>query len=250
MIRHAILFDIDGTLISTGGAGRRAMERAFEKVHGVRNALRNFSLAGRIDGQIYREILQRKHCPDRLHAYREAYYAYLRQELAERPGRGRLMPGVVPLLERLTDRRDTLVGLLTGNWREGARLKLEHFGIWGFFRFGAFGDDADERPHLPAVARKRAREIAPGGTSDKSTRFYVVGDTPRDIECAQASGCIAVAVATGDYGRPALAGWTPHILLESLADTEQVCERLFLDTGAREWNWTPIFDRFRKCEVF
>ncbi|MBP7866582.1 MAG: haloacid dehalogenase-like hydrolase [Acidobacteria bacterium] len=250
MIRHVILFDIDGTLISTGGAGRRAMERAFEKVHGLRGALRNFNLGGRIDGQIYAEIVARKHEPDRLHAYREAYFNFLCEGLGERPSRGKLLPGVVPLLERLADRHDTLVGLLTGNWREGARLKLEHYGIWRFFAFGAFGDDADERPRLPAVAKARARAVAPGGISDKLTRFFVIGDTPRDIECAQASGCIAVAVASGDYSRQALAGWTPHLLFDSLADTGRVCDRLFQDTGATEWNWTPIFDRFRKCEVF
>ena len=250
MIQHVFLFDIDGTLISTGGAGRRAMERSFQAVHGVHNALKGFKLAGRVDGQIYQEITASRKVRSDFVRYQKHYFEYLREELTAKSPRGRVMPGVVPLLERLTDRKDAMVGLLTGNWEEGARIKLEHYGIWDKFSFGAFGDDASERRLLPPIARQRAREMVPAGAMGKGTRFYVIGDTPRDVECAQKSGCVAVAVATGDYGVSALADWTPHVLLDSLSDTDAVCELLLHRVGVPEWNWTPIFDRYRKCEIF
>ena len=230
-IRHVLLFDIDGTLISTGGAGRRAMDAAFASVHGVADAMAGVVLSGKIDPMIYDEVCRRFRLAPAMGAFRETYLEHLAVELPRCRDRGAVMPGVAGLLRHLDGAPGVLLGLLTGNWRDGAYAKLRFYGLDRHFPFGAFGDDAPDRNALPAVAIRRAAELA-GPVVTAATRFTVIGDTPRDIECALGSDCLAVAVATGEYPVEELAAYQPQVLLPDLADPAAFCRPLDLPCPA------------------
>jgi phosphoglycolate phosphatase len=217
-----VLFDIDGTLVLTGGAGMRAMKRAAESVIGVPGLLDGIEVAGRTDWSILRDGLQRieRELDDELfRRFRQEYVTLLRTEILQ-PGRGvkAVMPGVTELLHTLQSRSDMCLGLLTGNFEEGARIKLEHFDLWRYFRCGAFGDDAPDRNSLVPFALDRARGC---GFADVTyPNVVVIGDTPHDVACADAVGALPVAVATGSYTVEQLRRTGASIVLEDLSDTD------------------------------
>jgi phosphoglycolate phosphatase-like HAD superfamily hydrolase len=217
-----ILFDIDGTLVLTGGAGLRAMNRACEDLVGHGSGLEGIQLAGRTGWIILQDVAARVGRQlDRpmLHDLRERYLVHLREEI-DQPGRGvkAVMPGIRPLLEALHAREDVALGLLTGNFVEGARIKLEHFDLWRFFRTGAFGDDAADRNHLVPVALTRARDCGLGEFT--ATDVLVVGDTPHDVACALAVGATPVGVATGGFTVDQLRASGAAIVFETLEDRD------------------------------
>jgi phosphoglycolate phosphatase len=223
-----LLFDIDGTLVLTGGAGSRAMTRAFATTHGLEDALKRVDLAGRTDRIIMRDALAqagREGEDVDLDEFRAAYCAALREEI-QKPGTGRrgLLPGVKPLLDRLAARDDVRLALLTGNFRASAEIKLSAFGVWDYFSWGAFADDAIERDDLIRIAH--ARHETEHGRLIEPERVVVIGDTPHDIRCARAGGAKVVAVATGNYTREALAEHQPDALFADLSDTDTVLTAL------------------------
>ena len=225
-----ILFDIDGTLVLTGGAGVRAMVRAFEDLFDVPNAFQNVKMAGRTDAGILSDTVAAHGIraeADDLVRFREVYLAHLRDEI-DRPGpRKGVMPGVRPLLDNLADRDDTYVALLTGNYEDAARVKLEYFDLWKYFPCGAFGDEAPERnPLLPkAIATIRGR----GGPVVDASEAIVIGDTPLDVACAAASGARSIAVATGGYDVDALRAAGADVVMQDLSDTDGVLRALRLN---------------------
>lgn len=227
-----VLFDIDGTLVLTGGAGIRAMNRACEELVGHPHALEGIPVAGRTDRIILSDVVTRAgHSLDDglLEQLRDRYVDNLRAEI-EKPGRLQsfeslgprsgikaVMPGVRELLDVLERRDDVFLGLLTGNFRSGARIKLEHFDLWRYFRCGAFGDDAADRNALVPFAVTRAREC---GLHDiNPADILVVGDTPHDVACALAVGAIPVAVATGGFTSAQLRESGADIVFETLGTT-------------------------------
>jgi phosphoglycolate phosphatase-like HAD superfamily hydrolase len=221
-IAHLVLFDIDGTLVLTGGAGIRAMNRACEDIVGHRDALDGVPIAGRTDWIILEDALARQgRTLDRalLHELRDRYVQHLREEI-ELPGHGTksVMPGIRELLDALRARSDVGVGLLTGNFAEGARVKLEYFDLWKYFRWGAFGDDASDRNALVPVAIRRAEECGIGNASPSDV--LVVGDTPHDIACAHAVGARPIGVATGSYSVETLRSKGAEAVFQDLSDTE------------------------------
>jgi phosphoglycolate phosphatase-like HAD superfamily hydrolase len=230
-IRWVFLFDIDGTLLLTGGAGRHAMSRAFMCIHGVDNALDGMSLGGKTDPQIYDELTRQWGISPRLEQFQELYFKTLAEEMPLFNGRGHLMPGVSALLRYLAQRPDCMMGLLTGNWRRSAMMKLRYFGIEDYFTFGAFGDDAADRLELSGIARRRAQSVAPKDIH-RDASFLVIGDTPRDIACAGTADCVSVAVATGGYSLQELSAHEPDYAFASLADTAMVCKTLGLPEPA------------------
>jgi phosphoglycolate phosphatase len=215
---HVCLFDIDGTLISSGGAGKRALEKALASEFGIDDRpIEKLLLSGRTDRAILRDLF-------RLHALEESagnlqrllagYLHHLPACLAA--SQGRVLPGIVALLEHLRADGRVAVGLLTGNVRDGARLKLGHFGIHHHFEFGGFGDvhlDRDDvaREALQAIHGRFNGSVAP-------ERIWVIGDTPLDIRCARSIGARAVAVTTGWHSAEELAGHRPDLLLTDLSD--------------------------------
>jgi phosphoglycolate phosphatase-like HAD superfamily hydrolase len=227
-MRKLVLFDIDGTLVLTGGAGIRAMNRGLEEVLVQANGLEGIPLAGRTDWAILTEAVRRGDRPldDRLLAIlRDRYVAYLSIEI-EGPGRDvkAVMPGVNALLERLAAQQDAFVGLLTGNFEEGARIKLAHFDLWRYFPCGAFGGDSADRNALVPFALQRAR--ARGLPSIAASDVLVVGDTPHDVACALAVGAVPVAVATGSYTVDQLRESGAEIAFQDLSDTAAFMELL------------------------
>ena len=217
-----LLFDIDGTLVLTGGAGKRSMDRAFEEVFGVPEAFAEVSMAGRTDRWLVETALERHGVtatPERLDAFRASYLELLDAAIGE-PGSGRrgVMPGVAEALLALRARADAHLALLTGNYAEGARIKLEHFGLWDYFAWGAFGDDHAERDALAraAVAEAAARGIALADAA----HAIVIGDTPFDIACARAAGARVVAVATGHHRLDELRAYDPDLALDDLRDLD------------------------------
>jgi len=226
-----VLFDIDGTLVLTGGAGLRAMNRAFAEVVGAptgltgaghTEALNGIPVAGRTDWIILRDTLARlgrELDHDLFGRIRERYVTHLGQEI-EQPGKGfnGTLPGVSALLETLHPREDVFLGLLTGNFKDGARIKLQRFDLWRYFRCGAFGDDSPDRNALVPVALERA--TACGMPPVAPADVIVVGDTPHDVACAQAVGARPIGVATGGFTADQLRACGAAVVFETLEDTD------------------------------
>jgi phosphoglycolate phosphatase len=194
-----VLFDIDGTLVLTGRAGVRAMNRALAEVFSRADGLEGIQVAGRTDWAILADAVRRLGGSldgAMLADLERRYVANLAEEI-EHPGEGPkgVMPGIRQILGALQSRRDVGLGLLTGNFEAGARVKLEYFDLWRYFPFGAFGGDAADRNALVPFAVERAR--ACGLPEVEDADVLVVGDTPHDVTCAQVAGATAIAVATG-----------------------------------------------------
>ncbi len=220
-----LLFDIDGTLIVSGGAGEQALRDACQLAFGAPFDLRGIEIAGRTDAAIARNVLEALAQPvssENIARFLDTYLANLKARLPERPGR--VLPGILPLLTTLQGREGVTLGLLTGNLLRGAELKLEHYRLWHFFEFGAFADDHHERNQLGPVAMERARTAR--GHPFEPANIFIVGDTPHDIACARAIGAVAVAVATGGYTREDLAAHTPDHLFDDLGDPPKVLATL------------------------
>lgn len=197
-MKKLVLFDIDGTLLQCGKQVGPIFLEALKETFGDFRKPENHSFAGKTDPMLVVELvrgigLNLGDIHANLPAMRDAYLRKLEQRLD--PGQMRLLPGVVELLERLAQREDVELGLLTGNWRDGARIKLSRFQLGRFFRFGAFGDDGLERRELVPVALERALQAA--GQAFPPDRVLIVGDTLLDVDCAHASGVRCLAVATG-----------------------------------------------------
>jgi phosphoglycolate phosphatase len=224
-----VLFDIDGTLLSTGGAGGRALRLALFDVFGTAGPIESHSFAGKTDPQIAMELLHAAgltaaEIEAGLHRLWESYLGYLPDELDR--ATIQVFPGVTELLNRLeSDAVPVEMGLLTGNLARGARLKLESARL-GADRFvvGAFGSDHARRDALPAIAVERARALS--GRNFAGKEIVVIGDTPYDIACGASLGVRTVAVATGTFSAEQLARCEPDHLFDSLADTEQVYESI------------------------
>jgi phosphoglycolate phosphatase-like HAD superfamily hydrolase len=220
---HLILFDIDGTLVLTGRAGMRAMNRACADLVRAENAMAGVTFAGRTDWSILDDILRNHgHTLDAtlLDELRGRYVAHLAEEI-QFPGEGvnDVMPGIRPLLDALAARADVRTGLLTGNFVEGARIKLEHFDLWKYFAWGAFGGDAANRNELVPIAAARARDHGIDVDVIRPADVFVVGDTPNDVECALVAGATPVAVATGSYTVEQLRSAGADIVFDDLGDT-------------------------------
>jgi len=216
-----LLFDIDGTLVLTGGAGSRAMARAFEDLVAVPDAFRGIPMPGRTDSLILSDAAAAHGIdPILLNRFPAVYLDHLRTEL-ERPGPNKgVMPGVRPLLDALVDRSDVFLALLTGNYASAARVKLEYFDLWKYFRCGAFGEEASDRNGLLPKALETIR--ACGGPAVPAHDVVVIGDTPLDVACAAASGARSIAVATGGYSVDALRGAGADVVFADLSDTSAV----------------------------
>lgn len=219
--RRLFLFDIDGTLITSGGAGEAALKDAMRSRFDVEEDLDGIILAGATDARIARELLE-KHSiavsAENVAALLDAYLGHLHERIGRHDGK--LLPGIVPLLKVLSERSDAVLALLTGNVIRGAEIKLTHYGVWDFFEFGAFADDHHDRNELGKFARARALERH--GEEFPPSRIYVIGDTPKDIECGRAIGACTVAIATGHYSSVELRDHAPDFLFEDLSDTERV----------------------------
>jgi phosphoglycolate phosphatase-like HAD superfamily hydrolase len=220
-----ILFDIDGTLLSTGGAGRLAMETALRKTFGLDTIRDGLPYSGRTDRCIGYDLLRTHDLPVNEATWQQLQRAYLAElPFALRQRLVRILPGIDALLSTLTQRADVALGLLTGNLRAGAQVKLGHFGIDHLFPFGGFGDDHFDRDDVARLALADARRHL--GRPVTGHDCWVIGDTPLDVRCARAIGARVLAVATGTHHADELAASGPDLLLENLADPEPLLRHL------------------------
>jgi phosphoglycolate phosphatase-like HAD superfamily hydrolase len=215
-----LLFDIDQTLINTGGAGIRALNRACQKLLSVEHAMEGITPHGKTDPAIVREIILTRlgstsSCDSHLESILEAYLSFLREEVWLSTAY-RVLPGILEILQEMATRPDVMLGLATGNMEVGARIKLERGGLNPYFSFGGFGSDSESRA---ALVRKGAEAAARKcGSAIQAGDVFVIGDTPRDIEAGKDAGFRTVGVGTGSY--------SPDQLLESgatfaIADFQQ-----------------------------
>jgi phosphoglycolate phosphatase-like HAD superfamily hydrolase len=223
-----LLFDIDGTLLLSGGAGVRAMTKTFEALFGVPDAFAGIPIGGNTDTFLLSTALARANLPDNLDVqarFRTAYLPVLQREI-QRPGSGRhgLMPGIESLLVALNTQQSFHLSLLTGNFEPAAQIKLAHFGVAEFFQWGTFGEESANRDDLGRIAMTRARQRhVPSAALE---RAVVIGDTPHDIACARAAGVRMLAVATGFYSVDELTAAGADVALRDLTDTASVVEML------------------------
>jgi len=220
-----VLFDIDGTLIQSGGAGEKAFGRVCETEFGVPNGAARLNFAGRTDPSIVRDFFQLhaiKPSSDNFQRFFDSYIFYLDHLLGQL--NGSVLPGVHTMLGELNALpQPPLIGLLTGNIRLGAQIKLSHYRLWDSFRMGGFGDDHEDRNEIAKVAHQRGRRAL--GESLAGGEILVIGDTPRDVECAKAIGARSLAVATGKYSVKELRQESPTWTAETLANVcvQEVC---------------------------
>jgi phosphoglycolate phosphatase-like HAD superfamily hydrolase len=214
-----VLFDIDGTLVQTAGAGVRGMNTAFEQMFGPTRVLDGIPIAGRTDRAILMDAMAKARVvpsEETIDAFRRAYVEALHIEI-QRPVAGQpfgVLPGVTSLLDALDATEGVTTALLTGNFEMGASVKLSHFDLWRRFAFGAFGDDHADRRSLVPIAVDRLRQR--GLPVPSPERIVIIGDTPNDIDCAKAYGARALAVATGPFGPAALQDAGADVVVETL----------------------------------
>ena len=206
----------------------RAMTRAFQDTFGITDAFKGESFGGRTDSYLVSKALQAAGLPDtpeQHHRFREAYIPLLAEEI-QHPGTGHkgLMPGAREVLEALDVFPDVHMALLTGNYRDAAEIKLQHFEIWDYFEWGAFSDDSPDRNALVPIACRRAETY--DIPAEAIERVIVIGDTPHDIECARVAGARSIAVATGGFTVEQLKEFGADEVLKDLSDTEAVLSLL------------------------
>jgi phosphoglycolate phosphatase-like HAD superfamily hydrolase len=217
-----VLFDIDGTLVLAGGQAKPLFAEALLEVFGTAGDIDGYDFSGKTDGRIVHDLLAGAAVPEAMiHAgmkrVRDGYLARMRERFD--PARVRVLPGVQELLDGLAARGDVAVGLLTGNWSGGAKIKLGAVGLYDYFPFGGFGDDGLDRRELPPVALARASTHV--GRPFGAGETVIVGDSRLDVDCAMAHGIPCLAVATGWTAREALvaegATWVVDDLSVALA---------------------------------
>ncbi len=218
-----LLFDIDGTLIDSGGAGLLALNWALEELTGVADGMRDVNPAGKTDIQILREALANAGLEMEQRLFSGFMVSYpMHLEKALKVTNGGVKPGVRELLERLQIQEDHYLGLLTGNVEIGARLKLQRYSLHSFFSVGAYGSDEEDRNKLPVVAIRKAQKAY--GVSVGLSDCVVIGDTPRDVECAKVHGLPCLVVATGRYPLEVLQLTEADLILPDLSDTDRIVQ--------------------------
>lgn len=224
-----VLFDIDGTLLNSGGVGRASMQRALAEVFGSAGNP-SYRYDGKTDKQIVRDTMRLEghsdeHIDSRMETLIGLYLDGLRTGVKSGKFQVRPLDGVVELLDALEARKDVVLGLLTGNVEPGARVKLSAAGIDpDRFRINAFGSDHELRPQLPAIAQRRASETL--GLDIAGERLIVIGDTPADIDCGRSLGARAIGVASGHYTVEQLEAHDPYAVFPSLKNTDQILESI------------------------
>lgn len=215
-----LLFDIDGTLIDSGGAGVRSLNSSFEEMFGKPQAFKEVSLAGKTDPQILREGLTLHALPyseEIATKFFKTYLSHLRVQIPRT--QGHVKQGIPEALEALRLEERHILGLLTGNIEAGAGLKLTRFGLDSYFEVGAYGSDGEDRNKLLPVAVDKLYQSRSLLVDYRDC--VVIGDTPRDIDCARAFGAFAIGVATGPYTAEALTRAGADVVFDDLGNTRE-----------------------------
>jgi phosphoglycolate phosphatase-like HAD superfamily hydrolase len=214
-----LLFDIDGTILISGGSAIRAVNSAFKKIYSVENGMDGIRADGKTDpiilGEMFKKSLRRDFLAEEPNMVFKEYVIYLREEMANSQG-FRIMPGIPELIDVLSKRKDLVLGIATGNIQEGAWIKLERAGLNSYFKFGGFGSDSENREQLIRVAIEKGKSLV--NHNREFRNIFVIGDTPFDIIHGRAAGATTVAVATGSYSVNDLEKYNPDHLFENFSD--------------------------------
>jgi phosphoglycolate phosphatase-like HAD superfamily hydrolase len=220
-----ILFDVDGTILLSGGAAIRAINRVFKKTYIIENAMDGIKPDGMTDLLILRDMfnkgLKRDFLPEEAEEIFKDYILFLEEEMTNSEG-FKIMPGISELLEVLSKRKDLALGIATGNVEKGAWIKLKHSKLDSYFKFGGFGSDSENREQLIRIAIERGQTLFNEGREFEEV--FVIGDTPFDITHGKAAGAKTIAVATGSYSVEDLEKYNPDYLFESFLDLKKVLE--------------------------
>jgi phosphoglycolate phosphatase-like HAD superfamily hydrolase len=221
-----LLFDIDGTLIDTGGAGSRSLNLSFEEIFSIKNAFKDITMAGKTDIQIMKEGIRKHNLPYNDKIIQKIVETYIKNlSIQINNNNKHIKPGVKDLLELLSrESSNYAIGLLTGNIEEGARIKLGAFGLNHYFPSGAFGSDSEDRNELLPIAVEKYKKIL--GIPIKFKDCIIIGDTPRDVYCAKPYGASCIAVATGPYSYGELLRTEADIVIKDLLDTRTVIKKI------------------------
>ena len=221
-----ILFDIDGTLIDSGGAGRRSLDKSFFELTGIRNGTKGIIPDGKTDPliivEMFRRRLHRDPTQEELKKMEDLYLKFLRKEVYLSRGY-RVLPGVYELLEKLKEKKSFMLGLGTGNFEEGARIKLSRANLNRFFSFGGFGSDSIDRVEVLRVGIERGKRLL-GERGMGVKTVLVVGDTPYDIKAAKEVGARMIALASGNYSEEDLRREAPDLVISSLQEVKRFLE--------------------------
>lgn len=219
---HVVLFDIDGTLILSGGAGQEALRLAMRREFSIADPA-EVNIHGCTDRGIANSLFEAHDIAftdENWVRFLDSYLGHLTDELAK--NNGEILPGVTELLNRIHEWDHVHLGLLTGNVRRGAEIKLAHFGLLEFFPFGGFGDHSVDRNDVASQARSEVHDKI--GTHIADDRIWVIGDTPNDIRCARSINARVLAVTTGGYDRHALTREQPDVVLDDLSQSAEWLE--------------------------
>ena len=219
-----VLFDIDGTLLHSGGAGRRGMNKTFKDLYNIDGALNEVALAGRTDELIFMDAAARHGIQienGSLNQFKNQYFKNLAYEITANSPQKHLFPGVRQLLEMVQMEPTLVCGLLTGNWEKSGFFKLKAFGIDHFFELGAFADDSSDRNKLVPFAVERMVQLKQ--QKPEPRQVFVIGDTPKDVECAKVHDVVSVAVAT-THEKEILAKAEPDYLVSDFSDLDKMME--------------------------
>lgn len=226
-MKRCVLFDLDGTLVSTGGAGNRALDGAILELYDIAGAMENIDPAGKTDPAIIREIFRdrlKRECSDgEMKAVQEKYLELLPAECDD-SARYRVMEGIPELLEALR-KREALIGLGTGNLEKGARIKLNRAQLNAYLPFGGYGSDSENRAELLQVACRKAEQFC--GCALEPENIFVIGDTEKDILAARGANLRMISVATGHMGPEKLKEFSPDFVFEDFKETERFLEIIF-----------------------
>lgn len=218
-----LLFDIDGTLIKTGHAGKKAMFDAFSEILNITSGLDEISFAGSTDTGIYHSVLKNhshlKEDPLLESRFRKCYLEHLAENLKNQPQGQEILPGITDFLQFLQTQKDIFVSLVTGNYREGAKIKLKHFQMAHHFSQGAFGCDFADRNLLPPLAIKRIQED--GYILPPKKNIWVIGDTVKDVLCAKSNDLPSLITLTGFSTREEILNAKPELTLETLENFQE-----------------------------
>ena len=225
MQKRLLLFDIDSTLVNTGGAGFKALQGVIKNRYGADDELDDIEIAGKTDRNIAADILEKyavAPTKENVSALLDEYVDLVARFLLQLDGH--VLPGIFEILTRMKAKPDRVLGLLTGNIERGAKLKLQRYQLWDFFEFGAFADDHHDRNQLGEFARTRAQEKH--GHEFDAAQIDVIGDTGHDIACGKAFGARTIAVATGSWSRQKLSAFEPDFLFDDLSNVDEVIRTL------------------------
>jgi len=223
MKKKALLFDIDGTILNCNKAGKHSLIQACLDIFGTIGKMEVVDFQGKTDPLILTESLSAMGFSDDIirngtGKLKEKYFSHLRENIIKY--NTVIMPGIPVLLDALSKQENIILGILTGNFRQSAEIKLAAAGVENYFRFGAFGDDAPNRNGLPPIAKNIIMERY--GIEIDYSDFFIIGDTVYDIECAKASGAVSISVGTGWADKEKLLSRNPDYYFDDLSDTEKI----------------------------